>query len=612
MSGPLYLNPIMPTQPNQAASMSYVDLMVSTGSVPEVPAVPTGQSWARQTGVWVPISQQQGVFLPLAGGTMQGQINMGANAVVNLGPLPVMPNGAAPAQWVLNQIAAQSLYQGTWVPDTNTPDLTQPATQQNAFAYIVATPTTGGVVVAQPIPGLQGLTVYNGDTIVYSTPAARFQIIHAGSALTLSQAEGLFVALAGSTMTGPLTLDADPTSPMQAATMQWVEAQVAFPEAPTDGQLYGRVGANNTWQPALPLAGGVVTGSITLPGNATQPLNAVPLQQLNSTVASYVPLAGNATMTGPLTMGAGTTLTLAANAAQPLQAIPLQQMTSMLAPYLTTAAATATFAPLASPVFTGNPTAPTAAAGDSDTSIATTAFVQTAVAAAQHNVGRNRLHNSAFRINQRGYVSGTALAAGVYAHDRWKAGAGGCTYTFTQAQPATTITITAGTLEQIVEALNVEGGTFTLSWAGTATGRVNTGTYAASPITVAALAANTAITVEFQGGTVGTIQLEPGSIATPYERQGMRETLANCQRFFVLSNFGTFATGTAAQWVGSYIPFQTTMRTTPTIVLGSLTYVNSANAATTTPSQFGMLPYAVVSAAGQAGVTGSFTASADL
>ena len=37
MSGPLYLNPIMPTQPNQAASMSYVDLMVSTGSVPEVP-----------------------------------------------------------------------------------------------------------------------------------------------------------------------------------------------------------------------------------------------------------------------------------------------------------------------------------------------------------------------------------------------------------------------------------------------------------------------------------------------------------------------------------------------------------------------------------------------
>jgi hypothetical protein len=38
------------------------------------------------------------------------------------------------------------------------------------------------------------------------------------------------------------------------------------------------------------------------------------------------------------------------------------------------------FAPLNSPAFTGNPTAPTAGAGDNDTSIATTAFVQAAVA----------------------------------------------------------------------------------------------------------------------------------------------------------------------------------------------------------------------------------------
>jgi len=40
------------------------------------------------------------------------------------------------------------------------------------------------------------------------------------------------------------------------------------------------------------------------------------------------------------------------------------------------------FAPLASPAFTGNPTAPTPAPGDSDTSIATTAFVANAVSAA--------------------------------------------------------------------------------------------------------------------------------------------------------------------------------------------------------------------------------------
>jgi hypothetical protein len=38
------------------------------------------------------------------------------------------------------------------------------------------------------------------------------------------------------------------------------------------------------------------------------------------------------------------------------------------------------YAPLASPALTGNPTAPTPTAGDNDTSIATTAFVTTAVA----------------------------------------------------------------------------------------------------------------------------------------------------------------------------------------------------------------------------------------
>jgi hypothetical protein len=331
MQGPLYLSPIMPTQPSQAASMSYVDLMVSTGSVPEVPAVPTGQTWARQTGQWVPVAEQSGVFLPISGGTMQGQINMAGNAVVNLGPLPVMPNGAAPAQWVLSQIAAQSLYQGTWVPDTNTPDLTQPSLQQNAFAWIVATPTTGGVVVSQPIPGLQGLTVFNGDTVLYSTPAARFQVVHA-----TGTADNLYLPFTGGTMTGPLTLFSDPQSAMQAATMQWVEAQVTgagLPEAPADGQLYGRNGATKMWTPSLPLAGGVLTGSLTLPANATQPLNAVPLQQLTSTLSTFVPLAG-ATMTGPLTMGAGATLTLNANAAQPLQAIPLQQMQSMLGAYV--------------------------------------------------------------------------------------------------------------------------------------------------------------------------------------------------------------------------------------------------------------------------------------
>ena len=74
-------------------------------------------------------------------------------------------------------------------------------------------------------------------------------------------------------------------------------------------------------------------------------------------------------------------------------------------------------APLASPVFTGDPQAPTAAAGDNDTSVATTAFVSAAVGTALHDVGRNLLHNSMFNIAQRGAGAWTLNG---YTLDRWR------------------------------------------------------------------------------------------------------------------------------------------------------------------------------------------------
>jgi hypothetical protein len=85
MTGPLYLNPTLPTQPSQAASMSYVDLMVSQGNVPEVPPVPSGQTWARQTGQWAPA-------LPTAGGTLTGPLTLAAD--------PSAPLQAATRQYV--------------------------------------------------------------------------------------------------------------------------------------------------------------------------------------------------------------------------------------------------------------------------------------------------------------------------------------------------------------------------------------------------------------------------------------------------------------------------------------------------------------------------------
>ncbi len=148
---------------------------------------------------------------------------------------------------------------------------------------------------------------------------------------------------------------------------------------------------------------------------------------------------------------------------------------------------------------------------------------------------KNRVIDGGFILNQRVYVSGTSLASGVYGHDRWKGGASGGTYTFTQGALGvnTTITITAGSLIQVIEGCNVaEGGTYVLSWAGTAQGRLNGGSYGTSgTVTVTGWTAGTNLNVEFNTGTCGSVQLEKGSTATSFDYRPYGTELALCQRY---------------------------------------------------------------------------------
>jgi hypothetical protein len=157
--------------------------------------------------------------------------------------------------------------------------------------------------------------------------------------------------------------------------------------------------------------------------------------------------------------------------------------------------------------------------------------------------GRNLIINGAFEINQRIYVSATNLASGAYGFDRWKSSFTNTTLTFTSAPQGQLVTINSGgSIEQVIERANVPAGTYTLSWTGTATGRVyNTGAtapaYAASPITVT-LDGLANVEVEFtaSGGTrtLGFVQLEAGSVATPFKRNALsvQGELAACQRYF--------------------------------------------------------------------------------
>jgi hypothetical protein len=181
---------------------------------------------------------------------------------------------------------------------------------------------------------------------------------------------------------------------------------------------------------------------------------------------------------------------------------------------------------------------------------------------------KNRLIDAGFIINQRGYASGTSLSSGAYAHDRWKAGSSGCTYTFTQGSLGVpiTLTITAGSLQQIVEGCNMaEGGTFVLSWTGTAQAKINGGSYSASPLVVTGLTAGANCTVEFGTGTVSQPQLEKGSTATSFDYRPYGTELALCQRYYQIVALNLYNGNPGANEYHSVpIAYLAQMRATPT------------------------------------------------
>lgn len=178
---------------------------------------------------------------------------------------------------------------------------------------------------------------------------------------------------------------------------------------------------------------------------------------------------------------------------------------------------------------------------------------------------RNRFRNGNFAINQR-VVSGTVtLAAGAYGHDGWKAGSGGCTYTFIASGADTVITISAGSLLQIVDGENVEGGVYSLANRGTAQARIavnggsTSGGYApattTAPLQSASATAGQSVTVEFATGTLDRVQLEPGTVATSFERRPLAVEFSICQRRLQFIGFGIAQNVTSGNTYGGTVVF---------------------------------------------------------
>ncbi|SDP77193.1 hypothetical protein [Desulforhopalus singaporensis] len=181
---------------------------------------------------------------------------------------------------------------------------------------------------------------------------------------------------------------------------------------------------------------------------------------------------------------------------------------------------------------------------------------------------KNLLINALGRINQED-VSGTViLSAGEYGHDGWKAGSGGCTYTFSTTGNTTTFTITSGTLLQIIEDKNVPGGAVVLSWIGTAQARINSGSYGDSGEVTATLTEGTQAQVEFGVGTFSTPQLELGTVPTNFEYVDYQTDFVKCERYLRLIYWkGMMLSGrsTNSSVLGS-IPLNPPMRATPTVL----------------------------------------------
>lgn len=116
--------------------------------------------------------------------------------------------------------------------------------------------------------------------------------------------------------------------------------------------------------------GSVTSVGLSLPNIFT--VSNSPVTSSGTLTATLATQQANYVFAGPTT---------GANAGPTFRALVAGDIPDLSATYLTTTAASSTYAPLASPALSGTPTAPTANAGTNSTQIATTAYVDGAVAA---------------------------------------------------------------------------------------------------------------------------------------------------------------------------------------------------------------------------------------
>lgn len=141
----------------------------------------------------------------------------------------------------------------------------------NASNVPTSTPISGDVTISST-----GVTAIKSNVALAGSPTTTTQTAGTNDTTLattafVSAAVGTALPKAGGTMTGAITLAADPSQPLQPATKQYVDTADATLQATITSVGATATSANTTANAALPKAGGTMTGPITFAAGQTFP-----------------------------------------------------------------------------------------------------------------------------------------------------------------------------------------------------------------------------------------------------------------------------------------------------------------------------------------------------